>query len=195
MAIFLNGLGHYGNAATTQDMTEWAGIAVGTVHNCYKCVMLALLHLHDMVIHFDPANHADDYEEKELAKAWVESRSCPAWRNGFLCVDGTTFNLFQKPGYHGEGFYDHKSCYSLSNQVCFNLFSIHFNLYFLQIVILPHNLKIVDYTIGVPGSIHDASAFQRNWIARHPEQFLNNGEWIWADSAYPAQTWCVTPFK
>ena len=66
---------------------------------------------------------------------------------------------------------------------------------FLQIVILPHNLKIVDYTIGVPGSIHDASAFQRNWIARHPEQFLNNGEWIWADSAYPAQTWCVTPFK
>ena len=46
---------------------------------------------------------------------------------------------------------------------------------FLQIVILPHNLKIVDYTIGISGSIHDASAFQRNWIARHPEQFLNNG--------------------
>ena len=69
LAIFLNGLGHYGNAATTQDMAEWAGIAVGTVHNCYKCVMLALLRLHDMVIHFDPANYADDYEEKELAKA------------------------------------------------------------------------------------------------------------------------------
>ena len=131
LAIFLNGLEHYGNAATTQDMTEWAGIAVGTVHNCYKPVMLALLHFHDMVIHFDPANHVDDHEEKKLAKAWIESMSCPAWRNGFLCVDGTTFNLFQKPGYHGEGFYDCKSCYSLSNQVCFNLFSIHFNLYFV----------------------------------------------------------------
>ncbi|KAF8422344.1 hypothetical protein L210DRAFT_3319839, partial [Boletus edulis BED1] len=103
--------------------------------------MIALSRFHDAVIHFDPGNRADDFEEKELSKAWVESRSCPAWRNGFLCVDGTTFNLFQKPGYHGEGFFDRKSRYSLTN----------------LIVILPHNLKIVDYVIGIPGSIHDAS--------------------------------------
>jgi hypothetical protein len=121
LAIFLNGAGHYGNAATTQDMAEWAGVAVGTVHTCYKRVMIALLHFHDAVIHFDLANRADDYEEKEVAKAWVESKSCPAWRNGFLCVDGTTFNLFQKPGYHGEGFFDRKSQYSLTNQVSFYL--------------------------------------------------------------------------
>jgi hypothetical protein len=62
-------------------------------------------------------------------------------------------------------------------------------------VILPHNLKIVDYSIAIPGSIHDASAFQRTRTARHPEQFFNNGEWLWADSAYSSQTWCVTPFK
>ncbi|KAF8436023.1 hypothetical protein L210DRAFT_3692226, partial [Boletus edulis BED1] len=119
LAIFLNGAGHYGNAATTQDMAEWAGVAVGTVYTCYKRVMIALSRFHDAVIHFDPGNRADDFEEKELSKAWVESRSCPAWRNGFLCVDGTTFNLFQKPGYHGEGFFDRKSRYSLTNQVSF----------------------------------------------------------------------------
>ncbi|KAF8416909.1 hypothetical protein L210DRAFT_3309597, partial [Boletus edulis BED1] len=109
--------------------------------------MVALLCIHDTVMHFEPANHADDYKEKELAKAWFESKSCPAWRNGFLCVDyvdGTTTPFFQKPGYHGEGFYNCKSCYLLSS----------------QIVILLHNLKIVDYTIGVPESINDASAFQ-----------------------------------
>jgi hypothetical protein len=116
LAIFLNGAGHYGNAATT-DLAEWAGIAVGTVYTCYRRVMVALAHFHDEVIHFDPANSADDFEEKQRAKAWVESRSCPAWRNGFLSVDGSPFPLFQKPGYHGEGFYDCKSRYSLTNQV------------------------------------------------------------------------------
>ena len=36
LAIFLNAAGHYGNAATSQDMAEWAGVSIGTVHNCYK---------------------------------------------------------------------------------------------------------------------------------------------------------------
>ena len=36
LAIFLNAVGHYGNAAASQDMAEWAGVSVGTVHNCYK---------------------------------------------------------------------------------------------------------------------------------------------------------------
>ncbi|KIJ06397.1 hypothetical protein PAXINDRAFT_37449, partial [Paxillus involutus ATCC 200175] len=52
LAIFLNGAGHYGNAATSQDMAEWAGVSVGTVHNYYKRVMVAILHHHDAVIHF-----------------------------------------------------------------------------------------------------------------------------------------------
>ena len=62
-------------------------------------------------------------------------------------------------------------------------------------MIFPHNLRIADYAIGLPGSIHDASAFQKTRVARHPEEFFNNNEWLWADSAYASQTWCVTPFK
>jgi len=61
LAIFLNGVGHYGNAATTQDIAEWAGVAVGTVYNCYQCVMLSLLHWHDAVIHFNPIGNTPDY--------------------------------------------------------------------------------------------------------------------------------------
>lgn len=62
-------------------------------------------------------------------------------------------------------------------------------------MIYPHNLQIVDYVIGVPGSLHDSSAFQRTLVARSPETFFGEGEWLWADSAYSLQTWCVTPFK
>jgi hypothetical protein len=119
LAIFLNGVGHYGNAAITQDVAEWAGVAVGTVYNCYKRVMLAILHWHDAVIHFNPAQNENDHLEKERAKVWIEGKTIPAWRGGFLCIDGTTFNLFQKPGLHGEVFFDRKSQYSFTNQVGF----------------------------------------------------------------------------
>ncbi|KAG1908666.1 uncharacterized protein F5891DRAFT_1180201 [Suillus fuscotomentosus] len=36
LAIFLNGIGHYGNAATMQDLAEWAGVSIRTVYNCFK---------------------------------------------------------------------------------------------------------------------------------------------------------------
>jgi len=56
-------------------------------------------------------------------------------------------------------------------------------------------MRIADYAIGLPGSVHDASAFQKTHIAHHPEEFFNNNEWLWADSTYASQIWCVTPFK
>ncbi|KIJ10706.1 hypothetical protein PAXINDRAFT_85636, partial [Paxillus involutus ATCC 200175] len=40
-----------------------------------------------------------------------------------------------------------------------------------------------------------SSAFQRTWVACSPESFFNENEWVWADSAYSSQTWCVVPFK
>jgi len=54
LAIFLNGVGHYGNGATTDDLAEWVGVSIGTVYNCFRRVMIALLQFHDDVIHFDP---------------------------------------------------------------------------------------------------------------------------------------------
>ncbi|KIJ20708.1 hypothetical protein PAXINDRAFT_66806, partial [Paxillus involutus ATCC 200175] len=40
-----------------------------------------------------------------------------------------------------------------------------------------------------------SSAFQRTRVACSPESFFNENEWVWADSAYSSQTWCVVPFK
>ena len=92
--------------------------------------MVAILQHHDNTIHFDPME-LEDQEQREQAKKWVESHSCMEWRGGFLCVDGSPFNLFQKPGWHGEGFFDRKSQYSLSAQVsavtCLCLLQIYRN--------------------------------------------------------------------
>ena len=60
---------------------------------------------------------------------------------------------------------------------------------------MPHNLLVADYGLGHPGSVHDAYAFQGTQVAQRADQVLPANHWIWADSAYPSQTWCVVPFK
>ncbi|KAG2336340.1 hypothetical protein BDR05DRAFT_868954, partial [Suillus weaverae] len=98
--------------------------------------MTALLEQHDAFIKFPPLNSDD----AARAHHYVQSKSCPEWQNGILAVDGSFFNLHQKPGHYGESFYSRKSQYSLN----------------CQAVIMPHNLIIADYSIGHTGSAHDA---------------------------------------
>ncbi|EGO04952.1 hypothetical protein SERLA73DRAFT_35912, partial [Serpula lacrymans var. lacrymans S7.3] len=98
---------------------------------------------------------------------------------GWLCADGSGFNLYQKPGFYGEGYFDRKSRYSIS----------------FQIVVSPHNLRIYDYSTGHAGSTHDASALCDTRIYNKHQTLFGPIEWIWADSAYPSKKWCVVPFK
>ncbi|KIK93842.1 hypothetical protein PAXRUDRAFT_144141, partial [Paxillus rubicundulus Ve08.2h10] len=63
------------------------------------------------------------------------------------------------------------------------------------LIIMPHNLHIVDYGLGHPGSVHDAYAFQGTQMAKDPERQVPQNHWIWADIAYQTQTWCIVPFK
>ncbi|KIK79584.1 hypothetical protein PAXRUDRAFT_160942, partial [Paxillus rubicundulus Ve08.2h10] len=38
-------------------------------------------------------------------------------------------------------------------------------------------------------------AFQYTWTSREHIELLGDWHWIWADSAYPSEPWCVIPFK
>lgn len=115
LAIFLNRAGHYGNAISSEDVGQWAGVSVGTVTNCTNRIMVALLDQHDTFISFPTA----DSEDAELARKYSESKTCPEWRNGILAMDGTAINLYTKPNFFGESFFDRKSNYSISCQVIF----------------------------------------------------------------------------
>lgn len=112
LAVFLVRLGHYGNHASPEDIAQWAGVSLGTVENAtYRC-MIAVLALHDQFVMFPPE------EEKAKAKEYVSELTCPEWRHGFLMGDGTKVPLFQKPGLHGEAYFDKNKDYSLDLQVC-----------------------------------------------------------------------------
>lgn len=125
LAIFLNRAGHYGNAITVEDVAQWAGVSVGSVVNCTNRVMVALLEVHDQFISFPE----DNSEDAHLARKFAEVKTCPEWKGGYLAVDGSTVELFTKPGYYGEVFFDRKSNYSLGCQVkCSFLFFLADNL-------------------------------------------------------------------
>ena len=87
---------------------------MGSVVNCTHHIMVAVLDQHDLFLAIPDVNS----EEVEMARQWVEDCSCPGWRNGIFVADGSTINLFEKPGIYGETFYDRKSHYSLNCQVC-----------------------------------------------------------------------------
>ncbi|KIK79880.1 hypothetical protein PAXRUDRAFT_160090, partial [Paxillus rubicundulus Ve08.2h10] len=110
---------------------------------------------------------------------YTQEHSCPEWHNGILAADGSAFCLHAKPTLHDETFFDCKSNYSLN----------------CQMVILPHNLLIADCGIGFPRTVHDAYAFEYTRTSREHVGLLGDWHWIWADSAYPSEPWCVVPFK
>ena len=111
LAIVLFCFGHFGNAASVESVAQWAGCSAGTVVNATRRIIHAFLTFHDDVIHYPSS------AEKEAAKEWVEAASCAAWRDGFIFVDGTLVPLSDKPGFHGEAYFDRKSNYSLNVQV------------------------------------------------------------------------------
>lgn len=118
VAIALYRFGHYGNAASYIKVALWAGVSWGTVSNVTMCVLTALC---------DPCFRAvtmlwPDAEDIDAAKSWVEEQSCPAWRNGWLMVDGTLVPLFQRPAHYGNTYYDRKSNYSFNVQVSLYVF-------------------------------------------------------------------------
>jgi hypothetical protein len=111
LAIALYRFGHDGNAASVEGIAQWAGVSAGMVIKATRRVIVAFLSLHDTVIRWPTE------EEKEDAREWVEESSCPAWRDGYCMVDGTLIPLFEKPGHHGEAYFDRKSNYSMNVQV------------------------------------------------------------------------------
>ncbi|KAJ7074853.1 hypothetical protein B0H15DRAFT_925623 [Mycena belliarum] len=111
LAITLFRFGHDGNAASVEAIAQWAGVSVGLVVKSTRRVIVAFLSLHDSIIRWPTDS------EKEEAMEWVESVSCEDWRGGFCMVDGTLVPLFEKPGHHGEVYFDRKSNYSLNVQV------------------------------------------------------------------------------
>ncbi|KIK72334.1 hypothetical protein PAXRUDRAFT_22106 [Paxillus rubicundulus Ve08.2h10] len=75
LASFLNHAGHYGNAVSSEDISQWAGVGMGSVTNCTNHVMVAILDQHDDFMIFPSL----DSQDVENARSYVEAQVCPEW--------------------------------------------------------------------------------------------------------------------
>ncbi|KIL53860.1 hypothetical protein M378DRAFT_1068376 [Amanita muscaria Koide BX008] len=83
--------------------------------------------------------------------------------------DGTIVVLYARPAMDGDAYYTRKCNYGLN----------------LQVGNVPSSLRIVDYSHGLTGATHDATAFENTAAARFPNYLFQGQEFAWTDSAYP----------
>ncbi|KAG8957816.1 hypothetical protein FRC05_009569 [Tulasnella sp. 425] len=163
LSVTLYRAGRYGNGSSVGDIARIAGVSEGSVLKFTERCIAAILSLERHAMRRPTA------EEKEREKEWVETRvGCPSFREGWCTGDGTLVHLHQKPGLNGDAYFSRKMRYDLNVQVV-NLFT---------------NLRIIDYVTGFCGSAHDSAVFQYSAISLYPNWFFEDGEFMWADSAY-----------
>lgn len=92
-------------------------------------------------------------------------------------IDGTTFPLSQKPAVDGECYFDRKSRYSINAQV-----------------VCDDNRRIIAFYSGWPGSCAESIVYNKMQLAQdgNKPHFFSRGEYLIADSAYPADRACNT---
>ncbi|CAG8812667.1 13834_t:CDS:1, partial [Dentiscutata erythropus] len=61
--------------------------------------------------------------------------------------------------------------------------------------IVDHKGHFTCYEIGWPASVHDAKVFKHSYIYKNNNLFIENEDYLLADSAYPLLPWIITPFK
>ena len=113
LAVTLYRLGHYGNAASLEDVARLAGVSSGSVEAfTYRCFDV-IQALHNMFV--QPLTP----EEKEREKEWMDQHLefKGLWREGWIMYDGTIVVLYAKPGRDGDAYYTRKANYGLNVQV------------------------------------------------------------------------------
>jgi hypothetical protein len=95
---------------------------------------------------------------------------------------------------NGEAYFNRKSNYSLNIQVCTQIQqwrSTH-----IHNSLSPSPIYISSNMWLDTVEVHMTSLYSRTpALIKQVAIFFDNNEWIWADSAYMLDSWCVTPYK
>ncbi|KZT66679.1 hypothetical protein DAEQUDRAFT_674563 [Daedalea quercina L-15889] len=112
LAIWLYRAGRYGPGAVVDEIAETTGVSIGSVYNCSRRCIVALLCLHDEAIQFDEQEHAEASKQRAEALSGTQ-----VWRHGNRATDGTPIPLFAKPGWFGQQFYGKDKIYAIQLMV------------------------------------------------------------------------------
>lgn len=170
LALALERLGTSGNGASVGRFAREFGISVGTVSLFTQRVIVALLSLKPIYIKWP----------SEQERATISDRIGNA--SGFYgCVgmmDGTHIILDNKPYKDAETYINRKGSISLN---C---------------LFVCDDLKIIRYAvIGYPGSVHDASIWNKCNLFLKKENYFSNEEYLLVDNGYSCSSNSIPPYK
>ncbi|AAW45247.1 hypothetical protein CNH01500 [Cryptococcus deneoformans JEC21] len=190
LTVALYRLGHCGCAASTFEIGEQFGVSEGTSAIWTTRVIKAILSLERNNVYWP-----DENERKAIDRHFEEEEDIPDGCVGI--IDGFHVPFAYKPARHDAvDFFSYKGRYG------FNILGI-----------CDHLKRIRYFQYGYPASAHDARIFKNCSLfeeanadaqsnreamlqgrAVHSEM-ISQGEYLLADSAFPAGDWCVPLFK
>ncbi|KAF1779377.1 hypothetical protein GQ600_17607 [Phytophthora cactorum] len=165
LAVALARLGENGNGASVGQLHRYFGIAVGSVVEYTKSILIAL---------------------KAVRSQWLEWPS-PVRRRvmaaeGVGLVDGTTLPLSQRPALDGSSYFDRKKK-GEKHSVSFFKGETNFD------TIYEYAFKQIFCGVAI------GIVFKRMGIYRDPNNFFSAGEYLVADSAYPSLPTVLPAYK
>ena len=66
---------------------------------------------------------------------------------------------------------------------------------FQATVICDDECRILKFNTNFPGAVHDSRAWRKLGVYQRPRDYLQGGEFLLADSAYPLTEYTIVPFK
>jgi len=146
------------------------GISEGTVVLYVKRVMKALRKRASDFVKWPQGDqrHAVHAGFKEIG----------GFTNVIGAIDGTHIILATAPWRDSEVYFNRKRDYSIQCQGIVN-----------------HKGLFIDYTIGFPGSVHDARVYRNSKFFANKSNLFQGEDFVLANSAYPLSTFCITPFR
>lgn len=171
LMILLKFLGTEGTGGSAADLRNIFRIGRGTAHLYRNRALCAVLSLRKELIKWPDAN-----ERKYIASKIQSDFTFP---NCVGVVDGTLFPLAMQP--QTKDFADYSGR--------------KFGFSMAAIIVSDHDRIIRYYLSGWPGSCHDNRVYNQTKLAKNPNNFFSEQEYIIGDSAFANSKHMVSSYK
>jgi hypothetical protein len=171
LLVFLYVLGASGSDANYKKVASRFKISHGLVQIFVERCTRALI----STFQSDVISWPDAAERKMIAKRFQDKYG---FANCIGIIDGTVFPLAFKPSEYGEEYWYRKGGYCLH---C--------------LLICDDEMRILDYLVGWPGSVHDNRVWSMTDQCQRYFDFFSRLQYLLADSAFTTSSHCISAFK
>ena len=171
LLVFLYVCGAVGSDANFKKVASRFKISHGLVQIFVERCTRAL----KSKLEVDTINWPDANERRIISKRFQDKYG---FANCIGLVDGTVFPLVFKPTEYGEDYWYRKGGYAIHS-----------------LIICDDEMRILDYLVGYPGSVHDNRVWSKTDQCNHYYNYFSRLQYLLADSAFTTSVHLIAAFK